>query len=207
MQAESLCVLIIHARNTNNNKGGDAQIPEVDAGGCLTELEIFSLVREFLLNVCRLANERLDAVSIEKPDERDWHKHVADDEGGEGDSVTRGLETLHEPATHQDDSVDSEDKKVSIVGLLIDDTFGECLSLAEKALSIFDISDHDSVQDSEDESSDSKAHHIVSEHDFREETLLKANNETVSTQVIRNAASSDNVTGLDSLQVHQGLHA
>lgn len=96
---------------------------------------------------------------------------------------------------------------MSIVGLLIDDTFGECLSLAEKALSIFDISDHDSVQDSEDEGSDSKAHHIVGEHDFREETLLKANNETVSTQVIRNAASSDNVTGLDGLQVHQGLHA
>ena len=110
VQAQSLRVFIKHTRHSNNNESADAEVPEVDAGGSLAEFEIGALVRQLLLDVGGLANERLDAVSIEEPDQRNGHQQVADDEDGEGNGVGRGLQALHEPAAHQNDGVDGQDE-------------------------------------------------------------------------------------------------
>ena len=91
---------------------------------------------------------------------------------------------------------------MAIVGLLKDDTFGQGLSFAEEASSIFLVCDNNAVKDCEEECGDCEPHSEVSEGHFREQAVLDAHNETVCTKVVRDAAASDHMRCLDGLNVH-----
>ena len=96
---------------------------------------------------------------------------------------------------------------MEIVRLLVDDSLGERLSLAEEAACILLVSDDDSVEDSEDEGSDGKVHGEVGEGLIGHQAIFHSHNETVSTKVVGHEAGRDDVRSLDRLHVHESLQA
>ena len=96
---------------------------------------------------------------------------------------------------------------MQVVRLLVDDSFGESLGLAEETASILLVSDDDSVEDGEDEGSDTEGHGEGGEARVGKEAIFDADDEAIRAKVVRNAASGDHVRRLNRLTVHEGLQA
>ena len=94
-----------------------------------------------------------------------------------------------------------------IIGLLIDDSFCQGNCFAKEARFIVFIRDDKTIQEGENKGDNCYFENIVCECLTRIETLFHTLNETVSSQVVRKAASCDHVARLNSLRIHECLHA
>ena len=77
---------------------------------------------------------------------------------------------------------------MEVVGLLVDDSLGQCDGFSKETALILLIGDDQGIQNDQDEGDDGERHSKVCEGHVRVEALLETDDEGVTSKVVGNAA-------------------